>query len=111
MSNMKTAEELSKEIHGDSKCICDMLNDAEAKCLLCKTADIIRQNRSPFTEKEIVAIKHMISVLAKDCREDVAGAILYTGAFRHLDGGDAAILALAHKLEFDEMEMKNGHPT
>lgn len=52
-----------------------------------------------FTKKEIAAIRHMISDLADRCREDIAGAILYTGAFRQLKNGNAAVVALAKKLK------------
>jgi hypothetical protein len=52
-----------------------------------------------FTRKEMAAIRHMIASLARTCREDISGTILYTGAFQHLENGDAAVVALAKKLE------------
>jgi hypothetical protein len=56
-------------------------------------------NNPSFSDKEIAAIRHMIADLATQCREDIAGTILYTGAFHHLENGDAAVVELARKLK------------
>jgi hypothetical protein len=61
-----------------------------------------------FTDKEVAALKIMAKQLADWCREDIIGAILYTGAFHALDheNDKSAVVNLAKKLMFTEEEKK-----
>lgn len=54
-----------------------------------------------FTDAELKAIAVLVQHAAKCCGggEDTMGAILYTGAFIHLDNGDGAVVALAQKID------------
>lgn len=55
-----------------------------------------------FTDKELHAIAHMLHILAHWCREDLPGAMLYTGAFKLLEvDGErgSACCDLADKIE------------
>jgi len=53
-----------------------------------------------FTAEEVAALKIVVDYAAKHCGggEDTIGAIMYTGAFRKLKDGDAAVVALADKI-------------
>lgn len=64
-----------------------------------------KKTASLFTPKEILALKIMARELAEYCREDIAGAILYTGAFHALPDDDSeSVVALAQKLTMTRFE-------
>lgn len=63
-----------------------------------------------FTKGEILALKIMARNLAEYCREDIMGAILYTGASHALpDDNGKSVVALHDKLSMtkDEQAITN----
>lgn len=50
-------------------------------------------------EKELKALATLARRAAESCREDMIGAIMHTGAFRHLDDPDWAVVRLARKID------------
>lgn len=59
-------------------------------------------------EKEVLAVKIMMLRLAEYCREDLIGAVLYTGVFRVLNDDETGrrTVELSDKLRLTEKDVK-----
>lgn len=67
----------------------------------------MKKNAQTFTKGELLALKMMARSLAEYCREDIMGAILYTGAFHALpDDNGKSVVALHDKLSMTKDEEK-----
>ena len=52
-----------------------------------------------FTLGELKAIQIVFEWAATQCREDLMGLLMYTGAFRLLEDSDGGVVQLARKIE------------